>query len=210
VTPPVRSDDLPKATVMLRHTGELLAHPCRCARKNCTLGEHIWRATKAMGPGPRAANLDPTSRGWRYDENGDPVPNDVTGEAAIDPDPADLHVEYMTLLNEAVHAAARLGTFIDRYRPDRTIPLPDDDTDSQWCRNCLAYGICNPPYRGEGASARCRSCYEFHLTYPRLERPESLVRAQHEGRRITQRMVDQAVREARAEMRSKRKRKKAG
>lgn len=203
----VRSDELPQLTQTLRRAGEQLAHPCRCGKPDCTLGDHVWRSTKSMGPGPRAANLDPMARGWRYDEDGEAVPNDTTGEAAINPEPADLHVEYMTRLNDAMRAASELGVFIDRYRPDRTVPLPDDDSADQWCRNCLIYAVCSPPYRDE---TRCRDCRDFHLAYKPLERPETLIKAKRDGRRITQPMVDAAVREARSALRSRRKRKKAG
>jgi hypothetical protein len=208
VTRSVRSDELPKVTTTLRRTGEQLAHPCRCGKPGCTLGDHIWKATKAMGPGPRAANLDPTARGWRYDEDGEPIRgDDPTGEVATDLELADLHVEYMTLLNEATHWATELGKFIDRWRPDREQRSSDGGSDKQWCGNCLEFGICNPPWRGQQSGyLRCRDCYEFHLTYERLERPESLIRAKHEGRRITQKMVDQAVREARSELRKQRRR----
>jgi hypothetical protein len=209
VTDSVRSDELPKLTTTLRHAGEQLAHPCRCGKANCTLGDHVWRSTKAMGPGPRAANLDPSRRGWRYDkETGEPIrSDDPTGEAATEPEPADLHVEYMSRLITAARSASELSSFIDRWRPDRTVPLPDDDSADQWCRNCLEHGICNPPYRGE---TRCRDCRDFHLAYKPLERPVELIKAKHDGRRITQQMVDAAVREARSAMRSKRKRRRAG
>jgi hypothetical protein len=209
VTRSVRSDELPKVTTTLRHTGEQLAHPCRCGKPGCTLGDHIWKATKAMGPGPRAANLDPSRRGWRYDKDtGEPIrSDDPTGEAAAEPELADVHVEYMTLLIDAVRSATKLGVFVDRHRPDRTVPLPDDDSAEQWCGNCLAHGICNPPYRGE---TRCRDCRDFYLTYKPLERPEALIRARHEGRKVTKQMADAAVREARSALRSKRKRRRAG
>jgi hypothetical protein len=209
VTRSVRSDELPKVTTTLRHTGEQLAHPCRCGKAGCTLGDHIWKATKAMGPGPRAANLDPSRRGWRYDKDtGEPIrSDDPTGEAATEPELADLHVEYMTLIAEAAHSATRLGEFIDRWRPDREVPLPDDDSAGQWCSNCLEYAVCNPRHRN---NPRCRDCYEFHLAYKPLERPAELIKAKSEGRRVTQPMVDEAVRQARSQLRSKRKRRKAG
>lgn len=193
MTKEVRSDELPKLTQALRRAGGQLAHPCRCGKTNCTLGDHVWRSTKSMGPGPRAANLDPNARGWRWEEDDDgevwPVPNDRTGEAAIDPEPADLHVEYMTLLNEAMRIATQLGVFIDRHRPDREIPVHDDDSAGHWCAHHLSFNMIEPRYRGD----LCRTCYEIKQAEGKLP-PRSILEIRRDGRKITQKDITEAMR----------------
>lgn len=195
----MRRYDLPRVTLDLRHAGELLAHPCRCGKKNCTLGTHIWSSTEDMAPGAKATNTDPRSRSWptESDDSNDP-PADTT---------LDLHAEYRRRITAAQQASRDLARFIDSYRPDRVLPLKDQPADNSedWCRNCLRHGFCNPRHRGDS----CRSCYDFALAYPDLERPRELIQAKHEGRRITQPMVDEAVARARQARRNKRRKRAA-
>lgn len=213
MTRTVRRSDIPLVAVDLRHVGELLLHPCKCGHDNCTIGEHLWRSTHDMTPGPRAANTDPDSRGWRYEEDDDgtvwPVPSgDRTGEAATQADDtARLFDEYQQLLTNLREASHELGYFIDRHRPDRTGTKLEVVSDSDWCRVCLhTIGKCSPRYRSD----LCRDCYEFDRTY-HFDRPAELVRAKHEGQRITQQMVDAAVRAERLRKQQQgRKRRKAG
>lgn len=213
MTRAVRRIDIPLVAVDLRHTGELLLHKCQCGNAGCTIGEHLYRSTRDMAPGPRAANQDPDGKGWRYEQEGDtvwPVPSgDITGEAATRDfdDTSGLHAEYQTLLDD-LHAADRaLQAFVQRHRPDRTLPKLEAVSDSEWCRVCLqTIGKCSPRYRSD----LCRDCYDFHGIY-KFDRPAELVRAKHEGQRITQQMVEAAVRaERKRKQQQGRKRKKAG
>jgi hypothetical protein len=189
----VNRRDLPIVVVDLRHTGELVAHPCVCSQKHCTLGEHIWRSTSDMQPGGvRAQTTDPKIRAW---------PTDTDDDSDNQSSP-DLHAKYLQLLTAAQHAARDLARFIDAYRPDRTIAVKDlPRSDNDWCRVCLAHGICSPRYRGD----LCRDCYSFDSVY-HFDRPPELVIAKHEGRRITEPMVLEAVLRARKNRRRNRRR----
>lgn len=193
----MRRSDLPLVTLDGRHAGEQLAHPCRCGQKGCTLGEHIWRSTQDMAPGPQAQGAEPRGRSW-------PSDSDDETEAAAD---VDFHAEYLRRVTAYQRAARDLSWFVDSFRPDRVIPLKDQPAASSedWCRNCLRYGFCNPRHRGDA----CRACYDFALAYPDLERPRELITAKHEGRRTTQPMVDEAVTRARQARRNKRRKRAA-
>jgi hypothetical protein len=165
----MKADQLPLVTLDLRHAGELLAHPCQCGRNHCTLGTHIWQATRDMDPGPKAQNTDPKVRGHS-------TPADHT-----EPDPA-LHLEYRRLVTEAQTAAQHLTAFIGRIRPDRILHNPPILTTAQdWCRNHLnTIGVCEPRYRGD----LCRFCYDVQLAEG-TEPPQALLVMRHRGDRLT-------------------------
>jgi len=187
----MRRDLLPLVTLDGRHAGELLAHPCDCGRPRCTLGDHIWQSTRDMTPGPRATNTDPRSRSWPTD-NDEPEPADTTDA---------LHQQYKDLLIRYQDVARKLTKFIDSYRPDRWIPLPDPLTDEDWCRNHLAAGICEPRDRGD----LCRWCYDIgraHGTAP----DTILIRARHQGQRITDTLIGDFLARIRVARRTKRAR----
>lgn len=115
----------------------------------------------------------------------------------------DFHAEYVRRLVRFQNAARDLSWFVDSFRPDRVLPIADQPTASSedWCRNCLRHGFCNPRHRGDS----CRTCYDFALAYPDLKRPRELIVAKHEGRRITQSMVDEAVARTRRDRRKRRR-----
>lgn len=191
----MRRSDLPQVTLDARHAGELIAHPCGCGQKGCTLGTHIWRSTRDMAPGPKAQGTEPRGRSWPTDSE-----DDSPSEAF-----PDLNAEYQRRLTALQRAARDVAWFIDSYRPDRVLPLKDQPADASedWCRVCYRYGLCNPRYRSD----LCRDCYEFNLAYRDLDRPRELVMARHEGRsKITQQMVDEAVTRARRDRRKRRRR----
>jgi hypothetical protein len=162
----VKRDELPLVTLDGRHAGELLAHPCACGYHRCTLGEHLWRSTQEMAPGPRAQNFEPamaTGRGMEVDAD---VLVDLT---------AGLHDEYRALLRTYWTVARDIARFVDRHRPDRWIPLPEPASDAEWCRNHLeTIGACEPRYRGD----ECRVCYDLRLAYGHVPDGE-LMRLRH-------------------------------
>jgi hypothetical protein len=204
----IRPSDLPLAVIHLRRAGELIATPCGCGHASCTLGEHVLRAAGHMGPGPRAANIDPTTRGarWEADETGNiwPVPNDPTGEAALQPDAPDVQ----TLLRQAIitseRAALAVIDLIGAHRPDRR-PLDVDEPDG-WCSHHLdEIGVCEPRHRGE----LCRSCYDFARLHG-IAPPRRLLQMHRDGRRWTDQDIAIALREHRAaQARPKRKGRRA-
>lgn len=156
----MRKDDLGLVVMDGRHAGELLAHPCACGHHRCTLGEHLWRSTRDMAPGPRAQCYGPsTASGSPGDE--DPPP-DAT-EA--------LHEAYRALLEGYWAISRDLARFIGRYRPDRFVPLPDPASDGDWCRHHLrTIGTCESRYRGD----ECRTCYDLRLAFHHLPDAELL------------------------------------
>jgi hypothetical protein len=191
---------------MLRRAGELIAHPCGCGREDCTLGEHIYDSTRNMSAGLKAANLDPGRRGWRYEEDHDgvvwPIPiGDSTGEAAIESESADPHDEYMRTLVEAAQLAARVIDDVSALRPDRRPEVPGESDADEFCRHHMdTIGVWEQRHRGD----ECRVCYDFRRQWQMLP-PEPLLRARHEGRRWTDRMVAEAVRHERARRKAKKK-----
>lgn len=195
----IRPSDLPLAVIQLRRAGELIATPCGCGHKDCTLGEHVLRSTSTMGPGPRAANLDPTARGTRWDRDPDgtvsPIPNDPTGEAALQPTTPDHHAALRQAITDGQRAAQVVIDLITTNRPDRR-PL-DVNEPVEWCRHHLAeIGVCEPRHRGD----LCRTCYEFKLAH-RLEPPRQLLQIHRDGRRWTDSDVAAALREHRSAQR---------
>lgn len=57
-----------------------------------------------------------------------------------------------------------------------------------WCASCLRIAKCSPRHRGD----LCRWCYDFNRAEHQRP-PVKIVRYHHEGRRITQQMVDDAI-----------------
>jgi len=207
VTRPVQRADLPHVVLALRRAGELLGHPCRC-RSNCTIGDHEWRSTADMAPGVRAQVADPTAAGGiaasePHGDSDEPGDDWLLGPGA-DPTTS-AHARYVELLTAARDAAYALDAFVQAHRPDRRVPTLEVTTDSDWCRNHLdTIGVCVARYRGDA----CRDCYEFKQTY-RLDAPASLLQAKHEGKKWTERLVADAVRDARRAARAKRRNKGA-
>jgi hypothetical protein len=179
--------------VYLAAEGDTDYRPCPLCKPH-TVGEHLSRAADDMDPGPRAANTDPDTRGWRYDEDdaGEvwPIPNDTTGEAAIHPDATTPSVEWDRILN-AIRTATRDGlAFVNRHRPDRHAPIPDPSTDNEYCRHHLhTLATCVARYRGD----LCRTCYDFGLAYPNLLPTKKLLEIKEAGRRWNQQDVDTAL-----------------
>lgn len=204
----IRPSDLPLAVLHLRRAGELIATPCPCGRKDCTLGEHVLRAAGDMTPGPRAANLDPATRGTRWEEDRatgvvSPVPNDPTGEAAINPSQADAQAELRRAIATGDQLAQDIIDIISTHRPDRR-PLEVDEP-VEWCRHHLdELGVCEPRYRGD----LCRPCYDFARLHG-IAPPRRLLQLHRDGRKWTDQEIALALREHRAARNPRRKGRRA-
>lgn len=172
--------------------GEL--RPCPLCRVH-TLAEHLDRQAETLRPGPRAANTD-AGGGHRYERDGDevaPVPNDSTGEAAIDPLADTDAAEWRAILAEGQAWQRRAHDYINAHRPDRRADAKDPASDAEWCRHHLVtLGTCEPRYRGD----LCQTCYRFDRIHKMLP-PKGLLEIRHEGRRWTPKMVADAVLAAR-------------
>lgn len=89
-------------------------------------------------------------------------------------------------LNVAYNICARYGSACIPLRPE---PVSDDDG---WCVSCLRdRNHLEPVWAGRYARL-CRWCAEFLLAQG-VEPPLALLRARHEGRKITTHMVDKAL-----------------
>jgi hypothetical protein len=187
----MKRDLLPLVTLDGLQAAYRIALPCDCGRPRCNLGDHLWQSTRDMGPGPRATNTDPRSRSWPTD-NDDPDPPDATDG---------LHTQYTQLLAVYQNAARNLSRFVDSYRPDRWVPLPEPVTDEDWCRNHLAAGICEPRDRGD----LCRWCYDIGRAHGTAPDP-ILIRARHQGQRITDTLIDDFLARIKTARRTKRAR----
>ena len=199
----MKRSDLPLIVLDLRQAALRLAHPCHCGHRDCTIGDHLWRSTLDMRPGPRATTTDPR----------------VTGSAAavwqppgpeLDP-AADLAATYRARLHNAWRAARDLLDFLEQHRPDRWAAVArhvERTSDDDWCSNHLDLrGTCVPRYRGD----LCRFCYDVQLAEGVLpDRP--LLRRRDEGRKITELDLADLRRRVRAtnpKRPAKRKRKRA-
>lgn len=191
-----RSEDLVIATLDGRRAGELLAHPCGCGNHDGTahsLGQHLWDATKDMTPNGVSAVT--------YEAKGSSATSDTDAAPAAALDP---HDQYRRLVDAWRNTALDLAAFIEKHRPDRHLEAVQALSDDQWCRACLAAGYCSTLLR-EGPL--CRWCTEFALAY-RMDPPAELLVARAEGRRITQPMVDAAVRAERQRLKAERRKKR--
>lgn len=174
----ITPEDAPKVAAQIRVAGELM---------DVHLGL-VLSLLADWSAGAKAANLDPNSRGNRWDaENEAWIPSDPTGEAMLNAR-ADTAVEAQMRLermrNDAlwwrdmIHVA---GVVV----PPSTINAKDD----LWCTRCLRVGICEPRHRG----TLCRDCDDFKKLY-QADRPFSLVRMKREGKRLTKTIVEDALR----------------
>lgn len=180
------------------------------------LNEHGVRAlhvTDDWKPGPRSANLDPDSGGWRYDvtidektgkETAWPVPNDRTGEAAMAPDP--LENDHATLEALVIQAEDVCGSLVHYLRKAVPNPLtvvpPDEMTPAQislagWCVSCWRdHGYHEPVAMRPNGERRyrdhCLWCGEF-LAANGVVPTIDLLEARHRGERISKTMVEAAL-----------------
>jgi hypothetical protein len=196
-----RVTDLPRAALDIGRAKELLLHPCTCTPdRPHSLGEHLWRSTRDMAPGVIAHATDAIRIGPANDSDLDGDQPDPPGDATVW-----LHPEFRRRVSHAWTACLDLVDFVQAHRPDREA-LGDEEvaTDEDWCRSCLRIGVCSPRSRGD----LCDFCYRFSQVVAGMHPPEWLILARHEGRRVTEQMMTDAIREVRPAR--KKKRRKAG
>lgn len=171
----LRAGDLRIVALSARRVSEALAGPCTCGRSRCTVGEHVWRATRDGQPGLRAQSLDET----RARATGGRSPDvdrkrDHTAEA---------HNELRLRAARIQADAEALVILLAQWRPDRHHDNASSDAD--WCRHHLdTIGVCEPRYRGD----QCRRCYDFTRA-KRHRPPEPILLAWHRGERVTEKMI---------------------
>ena len=97
-----------------------------------------------------------------------------------------VELKHHTRLMHASAAAVRRITSAWSFPPLPNATLRVDPED--WCVSCIRIAKCSPRARGE----LCRWCDDFTRT-EHARPPVKLVKLHHEGRRITQQMVDDAL-----------------
>jgi hypothetical protein len=197
----------------LRMLGELLERD----------GRAVWSTTADWQRGARAANLDPDARGnrtWTDPETGEcyPVPNDPTGDAATDRDPAaDMHDQLLAALAGIDSDAAVLWDLMHAATVRTPQPHKADKSRSHliaegWCVSCHRNDqhmtpIEERPTGGRYYAAMCRWCGSFAADYGRMP-PTALLQLRHAGRRISVDEVAKALQAETDERRTGRKRRK--
>lgn len=177
----IQTKDVPRVAAAIRTAGELLD----------VWGELMLTLTADWSSGAKAANLDPDTRGhrWETDDDGQvwAVPSDPTGEAAIAQARADMAPELRKRLARMTDDAQWVRDLAHVLAPI-VPPSSMNDRDERWCDHHLRVGLCEPRHRGDC----CRFCYDFRLTWNVLP-PVSLVRDRHNGKRITEGAVRAAL-----------------
>lgn len=172
--------------------------PCPLCRPH-TLVEHSLRARRDQRPGVRATNTDPRAPGGPSDTNDD------RDDAPADDPTANGDQILLAAIRDCQRSAQRLTDLVQLGRPDRRVDAKDPATDDEFCAHHLAtIGSCEPRWRGD----QCRWCYRFQQVYS-VAPPETLLRARHDGQRITQPMIAAALRTAAKAKGKGRKRRKA-
>lgn len=180
----ITDEDTPRIAQVVRQAGELIdAH-----------GPLALALTLSWKRGPRSANLNPDTGGWRYEEIVHPggevetvaIPSDRTGEAAVHPDMLDgAHDELKKLLGRLNADAARVRDIVSAAVPPSALTMSDP---AEWCANHLRIQQCEPRHRGD----LCRFCYDFKNLRKRLP-PPSVLGIRHRYGRITEKQVDEAL-----------------
>lgn len=139
------------------------------------LPERDGYPTSSLGDGGGPASI--------VDENGDPMPplNDPVGELVINP-PKNLARMTARAVVGAVEAAVSELQRAVGHLLDATPPAPSNADPG--CKSCATIGIWSPMHKAE----RCTWCYAWQREH-RADPPEVILRAHHDGKRITTRMV---------------------
>lgn len=174
--------DVPRVAAVVRLAGELLEMH----------GALMLTLTGDWAAGAKAANLDPTTRGNRWDVDRDtgevsPVPSDPTGEAVVAQRRADLAGELQTRLARLIEDAQWVrdtAHVLAPIVPPSTMNAKDD----LWCAHHLKVGLCEIRHRND----LCRWCSDFMALWS-VRPPVGLLRDRHDGKRITETMVKAAL-----------------
>lgn len=145
--------------------------------------ELAFRTLENSGPGYRADTL-PTgtsSSDSTHPERYETINGDLAATAL-----AELKHHVRLTFASAAAVARIVNAWIPNATPSKNTPVFDPQ---DWCSSCLRIGKCSPRHRGD----RCRWCYDFGSAYKR-EPPIELVRDHHEGRRISEERIKDALR----------------
>jgi len=144
--------------------------------------------------------LDPNTRGWRHDSDGEPIPNDPTGEAGTQPDDLrHVHDHYVDLLTKYNAIGGELDRLTRQAVPKPVTATATDSVDlavDGWCVSCYRDGgYCVPITEDRGVRVYkdvCRWCGTFKRAEG-VDPPLELVRARHRGDKITTAMVRRSL-----------------
>lgn len=171
----VTKNDVTRVAAAIRTAGELFE----------VHGALMLDLTDDWASGAKAANLDPNSRGNRV-EDGEMVPNDPTGEAAIHAR-AELHPQLQACLTRMVADAQWLRDMAHVLAPI-VPPSTMNEKDERWCSHHLRIGLCEPRHRRD----LCRFCSDF-MNLWRVAPPVALLRERQQGKRLTEATIKAAL-----------------
>lgn len=144
--------------------------------------------------GAKAANLDPDSRGNRYEACDDPtcmecphaIPSDPTGEAVLHAR-RELHADMQKRLTRWLSDSQWIRDMAHVLAPI-VPPSTMNEKDDRWCDHHLRIGMCEPRHRND----LCRFCYDFMLLW-KVRPPVALLKDRQDGRRITEVAIKAAL-----------------
>lgn len=215
----VNRSDIERVAAQVRLLGERLE----------SHGSALWERSLGWKYGPRAANYDPDTGGWRYecslcgtpltvrttcdcDAEAVPVANDSTGEEALRPH--DLNRLHTELRARFARLAADVAWLNGQLEPLMAQPVKPgrqrhddkmvgaDIAAAGWCRSCYRDDQYLEPVHvnkhGRVYRDYCRWCGDWEAESRRIGRtptepPLAIIKARHRGERITERMVEAAL-----------------
>lgn len=176
----VTTADIPRVAAAIRTAGELFE----------VHGSLMLDLTSDWAQGAKAANLDPDSRGnrWETDEDGfsQPIPADPTGEAVLHAR-GDVATELQKRLARLADDSLWLKDMAHVLAPI-VPPSTMNEKNDLWCNHHLRVGMCEPRHRGDD----CRFCYDFRLLW-KVHPPISLLRERSNGKRLTEAGIKAAL-----------------
>lgn len=161
----------------------------------------------------RAAAYEPGGKsGWRYDEEGEPVPNDPTGEGSSTTNDQLRHPRLVAALGAYEIACANVSNLILNTVHLDSVPRPDGPGDG-WCASCYRDDRClqREDTHADGRTKHknmCAWCAGFVRDYNR-QPPIELLRWRHQGRRISAADIKAALAPKKSTPKKKRKRRAA-
>jgi hypothetical protein len=216
----IQRSDLGRIADLLVDVGQRLCQTTSRDNREMPVAEAAWLAALDFRPGSRAQHFDPDGKGgWRYDDEGEPIPADPVGEAGITSDPTRLlHVRYRTLLGWLEDNAADLRDLVAQLVPAQPntrvgkcgecgAPKPvaakhrpkdlvgADVAAAGWCKSCYRDGQYMQPIETNRDGLRyykdhCRWCGSFKAEWG-IEPPVPLLELRHRYGRVTTAQVEQ-------------------
>lgn len=177
--------DVPRVAAAIRVAGELFE----------VHGGLMLALTDDWRAGAKAANLDRDTGGNRWENCSTPAapccphakPADPTGEAAIAEARAEMAGELQTRLARIVDDAQWIRDTAHVLAPI-VPPSAMNEKNELWCSHHLRIGLAEIRHRGD----LCRFCDDF-LKMWQVRPPVALLREKHNGKRLTEAAVKQAL-----------------